>query len=134
MKLRRKDALMIATAAIAVSLAAAGCGRRDASPEATFKAFYEAALGRDVEGMKKRLSKSSLDYFEEMARAARKSTDEGLRADAEAMGQRMPETRNEKIEGDAATLEFRNEVTGRWETVAFVREDGAWKLALARGR
>ncbi|HEV2912662.1 MAG TPA: hypothetical protein VGX92_05040 [Pyrinomonadaceae bacterium] len=133
MKLRRKGALSLALAAVVAALAA-GCGDRGASPADAFRAFYEAALARDTGGMKQRLSKGSLYYFEGMARSARKSTDEGLRAEAEAIVQRVPETRNEKIEGDTATLEFKNEATGVWETVEFVKEDGAWKLALDKGR
>ena len=42
----------------------------------------------------------------------------------------MPETRNEKIDGDKATLEFKD--TGgdsNWTTAHFVKEDGEWKVA-----
>jgi hypothetical protein len=35
--------------------------------------------------------------------------------------------RNEKIEGDKATLEVKNSF-GSWETVPFVREDNRWKI------
>ena len=34
---------------------------------------------------------------------------------------------NEKINGDHATLEFRNQYNG-WESLPFVREDGVWKI------
>jgi hypothetical protein len=128
MKSRREKLLFIALAAIAV-LATASC-HIEASPGAAFKTYYEAALKRDVEGMKKTLSKNSLKYFAEMARAARKTTDEGLRANAEAMPQQLPETRSEMINGDTATIEIKDARTGRWETVEFVKEEGVWKLAL----
>lgn len=104
--------------------------RSEPSPGAAFKTYHEAALKRDTEGMKKTLSQSTLRYFAEMARAAHKTTDEGLRANAEAMPQQMPETRNEIVNDTAATLEVRYAQTGRWETVEFVKEDGSWKLAL----
>ncbi|HEY6186525.1 MAG TPA: hypothetical protein VIW80_02520 [Pyrinomonadaceae bacterium] len=127
MKLRRATLLHIALAAI--SVLAPAC-RSQRSPGAAFKTYYEAALKRDTEGMKKTLSQSTLKYFAEMARAAHKTTDEGLRANAEAMPQQLPETRNEIVNDDAAALEFKDAKTGRWETVEFVKEDGAWKLAL----
>ena len=38
--------------------------------------------------------------------------------------------RNEKIEGDTATIELKNATTNNWQTVPFVKEDGNWKLAL----
>ena len=41
----------------------------------------------------------------------------------------MPETRNEKITGDTATLEIKNEKTGKWDSLPFVKEDSEWKIA-----
>jgi len=127
MKLRRKKLFSLALAAMLLS--AAAC-HSEKTPAAAFKTYYEAALKRDTEGMKKTLSQSSLKYFAEMARAAHKTTDQGLRANAEAMPQQMPETRNEIVNDEAATLEIRYAKTGQWETVEFVKEEGAWKLAL----
>ncbi|HEX8636431.1 MAG TPA: hypothetical protein VF692_00100, partial [Pyrinomonadaceae bacterium] len=37
------------------------------------------------------------------------------------------EYRNEKIEGDRATLEVKNAYS-MWEKVPFVREEGVWKI------
>ena len=42
-------------------------------------------------------------------------------------GQKTVEFRNEKIEGEKATLEVKNSF-GSWETVPFVREDDEWKI------
>jgi len=42
-------------------------------------------------------------------------------------GQKSVKLRNEKIEGDSATLEVENSF-GSWETVPFVRENGEWKI------
>jgi hypothetical protein len=42
----------------------------------------------------------------------------------------MPETRNEKINGDMATLEVKNEKTDKWDPLPFVKENGEWKIAL----
>jgi hypothetical protein len=37
------------------------------------------------------------------------------------------EYRNEKVEGDKATLEVKNP-NGDWEKVPFLKEDGVWKI------
>lgn len=41
--------------------------------------------------------------------------------------QKTVKLRNEKIEGDKATLEVEN-TFGTWETVPFIKEDGVWKI------
>ena len=41
--------------------------------------------------------------------------------------QKTVRLRNEKIDGDTATLEVENSF-GAWETVPFVREDDVWKI------
>ena len=42
-------------------------------------------------------------------------------------GQKVVEFRNEKINGEAATLEVKNSF-GAWETVPFIREENEWKI------
>ncbi|HEX8421805.1 MAG TPA: hypothetical protein VF634_00240, partial [Pyrinomonadaceae bacterium] len=46
------------------------------------------------------------------------------------MPDKMPASRNEKINGNDATLEIQDGESGRWDTVTFVKEDGQWKIAL----
>ena len=129
MKIRRINALC---AALAVVLAASACSLLNRStPTATFKEFYEASNKKDVPGMKKALSKGTLDMFDKLAKEQKKSTDEMLKSlDKEDKNQKMPETRNEKITGDTATLEVKNDKTDKWDTLPFVKENGEWKLAL----
>ena len=42
-------------------------------------------------------------------------------------GQKTAEFRNQKIDGDKATLEMKNSF-GVWDTINFVREQGVWKI------
>ncbi len=42
----------------------------------------------------------------------------------------MPPTRNEKIDGDSATLEVQDEKSKDWEKLYFVKEDDEWKFAI----
>ena len=109
-----------------------GCNLWSSSPTATFKAFFEAQKKKDVEAIKKTLSKASLALLEKGAKAQNKSLETAI-AEGFASGsstEEMPETRNQKIDGDNATLEVQDTSTKKWETMYFVKEDGGWKVAL----
>ena len=129
MKTRRINALC---AALAIVLAASACSLLNRStPTATFRAFYEASKNKDAAGMKKTLSKGTLDMFDKLAKEQNKSTDDMLKdVDKDDKSEKMPETRNEKINGESATLEVKNDKTGKWDTLPFVKENGEWKIAL----
>lgn len=104
-------------------------------PSATFKTYFEAQKKKDVAGMKQTLSKTSLAMLEHSAEQRQMTIDKMLEKQLEAPASsidKMPETRNEKINGDNATLELHNEDANRWDTMYFVKEDGAWKIALDR--
>jgi len=114
--------------AIAV-LAASACSH--STPTAAFKAFFEASKKKDVAGIKKGLSKGTVEMLDKLAKEQNKSTDDMLKeAYQNDKGETFPETRNEKISGDTATLEVKNDKNGKWETLPFVKEDGDWKIAL----
>jgi len=115
----------------ALLFAFAACKFGSSSPTATFKNFYEAQKKKDVEGMKKTLSKSSLAMMEKAAKDQNKTVDKALSEGFEASKtDKMPDTRNEKIDGDNATLEVLNDDTKKWDKVYFVKEDRDWKIAL----
>jgi flagellar hook-associated protein FlgK len=118
--------------AVAVVLAASACSLLNRStPTATFKSFFEASKKKDVPAMKKALSKGTLDMFDKIAKEQNKTTDDLLKdLDKEDKTEKLPETRNEKINGDTATLEVKNEKTGKWDTLPFAKENGEWKIAL----
>jgi flagellar hook-associated protein FlgK len=118
--------------AIAVVMAASACSLLNRStPTATFKAFYEASKKKDAAGLKKTLSKGTLDMFDKLAKEQNKSTDDMLKdVDKDSQSERLPETRNEKINGDTATLEVKDDKTDKWDTLPFVKENGEWKIAL----
>jgi hypothetical protein len=129
MNTRRINALC---AAFALFFTVSACSLLGGStPTATFKAFYDASKKKDVPAMKKTLSKGTLDMFDKLAKEQNKTTDEMLKdVDKDDKSEKMPETRNEKITGDTATLEVKNEKTNKWDTLPFVKENGEWKIAL----
>jgi len=126
MKNRRIATLCVALIA---ALTVSACSLLNRStPTATLKAFYEASKKKDATAMKKTLSKGSLDMFEKQAKEQGKSFDDLLKSDQHTPD-KMPETRNEKIDGETATLEVKNDQTNKWDTLPFVKEDGEWKIA-----
>lgn len=112
------------------TLAFAACNRGYATPTATFKTFYEAAKSNNVEGVKKAMSKKTMNAITKAAAKDNKSVDEALKDVAKDAPTSPPETRNEKIDGDKATLEIKDDKKDKWDTVPFVKEDGMWKIAL----
>lgn len=129
MKTRRSGAVC---GALILVFAVTACSLlNSSSPTATFKAFFEASKKKDSAAMKKTLSKGTVDMFEKLAKEQNKSFDEMLKGiDKDGKDEKMPETRNEKITGDTATLEVKNEKTEKWDTLPFVKENGEWKIAL----
>ena len=100
------------------------------SPTEVMLALNEASKTKDVAGIKNSISKGTLSLMEESAKAQNISVDEALKKDNGSPFKDLPEMRNEKIEGDTATVELKNATTNDWETIPFVKEDGVWRLAL----
>jgi hypothetical protein len=114
-----------------IAFAPAACQKKP-SPTTTFEAFYESLKKKDVQAYKKTVSKRTLEMLERNARELGKTLDEYIKADMDKPTRTLPdkpEMRNEKIEGDHATLEIKNN-EGGWNTVPFVKEDGEWKISL----
>ena len=98
------------------------------SPAATMKAYHEAAKKKDFAALRQLLSS---EYLEQL-RKAPVPEERMMAAMTENVPPVLPEMRNERIAGDRATLELLDRQTKRWETIAFVKEKGAWKVAPPR--
>ncbi len=99
------------------------------SPTATMVAFIEALKKKDSETIKKSLSKESIVKLEEAAKAGKTTIDQIITDGEDMSKEKTPEMRNEKIDGDTATIEIQDEKTKKWDTVPLVKEDGSWKIA-----
>lgn len=102
------------------------------SPTAAFKSFYEAAKNNDPEGIKRSLSKQTMETMEQAAAEAKKPLDELFKDMTKGALATSLETRNEKIDGDNATLEVKDGKMDKWDSVPFVKEDGLWKISMNR--
>lgn len=95
-----------------------GCaGNGSDTPTNAFRKYVEAFDKKDAAAMKEHATRNSQKIVDETIKNQTVKTN-------------APETRNEKIEGEKATLEYKNAASGTWDTIYFVRENGRWKLAL----
>lgn len=104
-----------------------------ATPTEAYKTGYAARKNKDIAGLKRVLSKEALDFLTEVGKEEKKTLDDQLRALADRPQAATAETRNEKIDGDTATLEYLND-KGGWSTMDLVKEDGGWKIGLPKAR
>jgi hypothetical protein len=102
------------------------------TPLDTLKAYMQAIKKKNPTEMKLLLSEGSLKMAEEEARARNTTVDEIIKRETLfTETQKTVEFKNEKIEGDRATIEVKN-AFGSWDIVPFNREDGEWKIAKER--
>jgi hypothetical protein len=102
------------------------------SPTAAYHAAYTARKNKDIPALKKLMAKDILAFFEMVGEDEKKTVDDMLRDLADRPQADTAQARNEKITGDKATIEYRDE-NGKWQPMDFVKEDGVWKLTLAVG-
>ena len=106
----------------------ASCDRKPSTPLETFKTYVKAFKQKDTASMRLLLSANTIKMHEQEARVQGTTVDDILRRETMVGdNQRSVEYRDEKIEGDKASLQIKN-VYGSWETLPFIREDGVWKI------
>lgn len=126
-----KTSLIKALFLIAVLSGVFACSSADPEPRTpidTFKTYTKAIKAKDVATMKLLLSAETMKMNELEAQARGVSVDEVVKNDTLfSESQKTVKLRNEKIEGDKATLEVQN-TFGTWEMVPFIKEEGVWKI------
>lgn len=109
-------------------VAACSAPTQPATPKETFETYSKAVKKNDITTMKLLLSNETIKLHEQEAKVQRVTLDEIVKREALLnQSQTIVKVRNEKIEGEKATLEVENSI-GIWETVLFVFEDGVWKI------
>jgi hypothetical protein len=114
---------------VIAALILAACGNREPStPVQTFQTYVKAFKKKDIKTMKLLLSSATIKMHEQEAKSQNTTVDEIIKRETLlAEGQKGVDYKDEKIEGDKATLQFKNSF-GTWETMPFVREEGVWKI------
>ena len=104
---------------------------KQATPTETGESFFNAVKGKDLAAFKQLMSKDSLEILNAAAEEKKMTLDDLLTKQF-FPNTPMPdkwEQRNEKIAGDKATVEVRDE-KGEFTPMTFVKEAGAWKVSL----
>jgi hypothetical protein len=117
------------SAGIAGNTSADDPGDFNGTPSEVYKAAYTARKNCDISGLKKVLANEFLAYIAKMAKMDKKSLDDELKEICEEPQASTAQARNEKIDGNRASIEYLDE-DGEWRPMDFIREDGAWKLSL----
>jgi hypothetical protein len=101
-----------------------------ATPTEAYKFAYAARQNKDTEGLKRVLSKDALEFFSMMSEPG-EPINKALLKMTETPQAATDESRNEKINGSRATLEY-PDAQGKWKTMDFVKEDGDWKITIPK--
>ena len=101
---------------------------KPSTPLNTLEAYTKAIKKKDTTTMKLLLSDASIKMAVQEAKAQNVTLDEIVKRETLfGENQRTVKFRNEKIDGDKATIEMLDSFDS-WNTVPFVREDGVWKI------
>jgi hypothetical protein len=94
-----------------------------------YRATLNAGKKGDWETYKHGFTQATLQQHVELAKAAGMALEDYYRAQVSPDFQ-IPEVRNEKEDGDNATIEIRSEEPRRgWVRLPFIKENGEWKIA-----
>lgn len=106
-----------------------GGGAAASSPTAALRAYYQAAMNKDIATAKKYLSSGTMRMMEDGARRMGKTVDQAFEEGAQQTPTTaMPEFSNEKVTGDTATVDIKAQ--GMTITMPMVKEGGEWKIAM----
>lgn len=125
---------------IAVSFLAISCQQAESkiepgiasSPTEAYKMLYTAVKSKDTEKIKLMMSKTSISFAEGVSQQQNKPVAEIFMNGftATTFAEQMPEIRDERIKDNYGKVEVFSQKDNRWEDIAFVNEDGGWKLAV----
>ncbi len=103
-----------------------------ATPAEAYKLLYAAVKSKNVETIKKQLTKKTIEFG--LMASGRNGTpvekvyENGFTATT--FSETLPTMRDERISGETGALEVWNSRDSKWEDLPFIKEDGAWKLAV----
>lgn len=103
-----------------------------ATPTDAYKTGYAARKNKDIAALKRVMAKDALAFLTDIAQIDKKTLDDQLKELADKPQAATAETRNEKIKGDRASLEYLDE-NGKWKTMDFSKEGNDWKIDLPKG-
>ena len=108
-----------------------GSAGGQSSPTAAYKTLYAAVQRKDVEAVKRVMSKTTLEFMKAAAEMQKKPFDQVIANGTieSNLSPTMPELCKERVKDKWGALEVKG-ASGKWEDVPFVLEDGEWKVAV----
>jgi hypothetical protein len=98
------------------------------SPAEVYKLQYEATRKKDVATIKQTVTKDSLEMMNDIAKKSGTTIEEIINKIPSEDSTPVFEFRNEKIDGDAASVEVKTSAKNIWSPVYFRKEEGVWKV------
>jgi hypothetical protein len=102
------------------------------TPTEAYKRLYAAVKSKNTDAIKKELTKKTID-FGAMAGARNNTPLEKVYENgftATTFSETLPNIRDERVNGDMGAIEVWNSKESKWEDLPFIREEGAFKLAI----
>ncbi|MEQ1604925.1 MAG: hypothetical protein ABL999_08650 [Pyrinomonadaceae bacterium] len=103
-----------------------------ATPTEAYKQLYAAVKSKDIEAIKRNLTKKTVE-FGASAAARTGSTPEKMYENGfteSTFAVTLPTIRDERINGNMGAVEVWSAKKSTWEDLPFMLEDGVWKLAV----
>ncbi|HKX84707.1 MAG TPA: hypothetical protein VJL58_10845 [Pyrinomonadaceae bacterium] len=100
-----------------------------ATPSDAYRTAHDLRKRKDIEGLKEVMSSDIIEFLTMMGEEEKKSLNDMLKEMCDKPQAEKAEVRNEKINGNSATVEYLTE-TGSWKTMDFEKIGAEWKLGL----
>lgn len=124
--------LSVTFAAMTGCDAPAAAGSSSDSPTNAYKRLFNAVKAKNTDAIKAEMTEKTIQFAEMVS--ARQNTpiekvfENGFTATTFATS--MPQIRDERIADDMGAVEVWNSKETKWEDLPFIKENGAWKLAV----
>lgn len=126
----------------ALSVFAVACGGNEGgsgpaagggdTPTDGYKKLYSAVKSKNTDSIKAQVTKKSQEFAQMISQRNNEPIDKVFSNGftATTFAEKLPEIRDERVNGDMGAIEVWNDKDKRWEDLPFIKEDGAWKLAI----
>lgn len=102
------------------------------TPTEAYKRLYAAVKAQNTGAIKAEFSKNSVAAAETQAARMKVPVEEVYKNGftATTFSERLPEIRDERVNGTMGAIEVWNSKENKWEDLPFIRESSGWKLAV----
>ncbi|HQZ83151.1 MAG TPA: hypothetical protein PLR83_08020 [Pyrinomonadaceae bacterium] len=125
-------ALLTVGLTFSCSSAPAKPGSASDSPTEAYKRLFVAVKAKNTDQIKAEMTKATQQFAGAAAEKYKKPIEQVFENGftGTTFAESMPPIRDERVDGDMGAVEVWNSKDSRWEDLPFMKEDGAWKLAV----